>query len=83
MKCKCIVCKTELDNLDDNGNQPSGGTEFTTHGHYGSSVTDFMDGTMLALNICDPCVVKARQEGIMLIVDPRKPAPKPDYRVWR
>lgn len=55
----CIICDKPLRNIATNGeNQPSGGTEFTTHGHYGSTVFDPMDGSILVLNICDDCLRK-------------------------
>jgi hypothetical protein len=82
----CIICKKELRNLDEpDGNQPSGGTEFFTRGHYGSAVSDFMDGTGLAVNICDPCLLAAKQEKLVLIIHPAEPQPRPreTYGVWR
>jgi hypothetical protein len=51
----CAICKKELENISEAHNQPSGGTEFVTHGHYGSTKFDPMNNTMLALNICDDC----------------------------
>jgi len=58
----CFVCEKELDNImeDKRGNQPSNGLEFTTYGHYGSTFFDPMDGTRLAINICDKCLVEKR-----------------------
>lgn len=80
----CLLCKNVLKNLDEAGNQPSGGTEFTTHGHYGSAVSDFMDGTLLAINICDPCLEAAKLEQMILIADPPDPQPRRryTYRMW-
>lgn len=80
----CILCRQKLPNLDEAGNQPSGGTEFITHGHYGSAVSDFMDGTGLAVNICDACLKASRKDGVVLIVDPpvSQPRPRPTYRIW-
>lgn len=81
----CIICHFPLQNLDPTGNQPSGGTEFTTHGHYGSAVSDFMDGTGLAINICDPCLIKAGEDGnAMKIIPPgRQPRLRPNYVPWK
>jgi hypothetical protein len=53
----CFVCGATLPNaFVDADNQPAGGTEFRTHGHYGSSFWDDFDGDALVLNICDPCL---------------------------
>lgn len=81
----CLVCNMPLKNLDLDGNQPSGGTEFFTRGHYGSAVSDFMDGTGLAVNICDPCLREAKQRRLVLRVLPAGQAPRPreTYLVWQ
>jgi hypothetical protein len=64
----CIVCGEQLYNVvDEVTNQPYEGTAFTTGGHYGSTVFDPMDGTYLELNICDECLVKARDKCQVLI----------------
>ncbi len=42
--------------LEAGGNQPYGGTEFRTQGHYGSTFWDSLDGEELVLNICDDCL---------------------------
>lgn len=53
----CFVCGKTLLNVDDQSeNQPSGGTEFRTYGHYGSTFWDSLDGEELALNVCDDCL---------------------------
>lgn len=55
----CIVCGAELEALFfEHGaeNQPSHGVCFTTQGHYGSTVFDPMDGTMIEVNVCDTCL---------------------------
>lgn len=66
----CIVCGRKLENaldLPKENNQPNGGLAFTTHGHYGSTSFDPMDGTWLEINICDPCIVAAQQAGKVLL----------------
>lgn len=80
----CIVCKKALKNLDGDGNQPSGGTEFFTYGHFGSAVSDFMDGSGLALNICDPCLLELKQAKLVLRVHPPSPTPRArqSYSTW-
>lgn len=80
----CIRCGKRLKNIYPSGNQPSGGTEFTTTGHYGSAVSDFMDGTGIALNVCDPCLQEAMAAGWVLKIEPPEyePRPRPRYSVW-
>lgn len=53
----CLVCNKVLPNvLRDCDNQPYGGTEFRTEGHYGSTFWDSFDGEELVLNVCDKCL---------------------------
>lgn len=60
----CIVCGKALRNVtDDSSNQPNDGTAFQTEGHYGSTVFDPMDGTVLEVNLCDPCLLAAAEQG--------------------
>lgn len=61
-KLRCIVCNKPMDDID--VNQPSGGTAFHTEGHYGSSVTDHMDGTITTLFVCDFCMMDAINRGV-------------------
>lgn len=85
MTIGCIICGNALQNLDEGGNQPSRGVEFTTYGHYGSQIFDPMDGTGLAINICDPCLSAAKADGQVLRVDPPTPQPRARqrYSPWR
>jgi hypothetical protein len=60
----CIVCGRKLDRvMDDYEGQPDDGVMCTTEGNYGSTVFDPMDYTVLAFNICDPCLVEAGNKG--------------------
>lgn len=85
MTVGCIVCRKPLVNIDDRGNQPSGGVEFTTYGHYGSAIFDPMDGSEIAINICDPCLSAAKAEKFVLSVKPGRPQPmpRPNYTLWK
>ena len=38
------------------GIQPMGGVAFLSHGHFGSSVFDPMDGSIIQIVLCDPCL---------------------------
>lgn len=79
----CLVCLKELENFDPKGNQPLGGLEFQTHGHYGSTVFDPMDGTKLAINVCDECLTARSRMGIVLKVKPKfEPRKKETFGVW-
>lgn len=66
-KVTCIVCKKDLENIDNenNGMQPSKGLAFQTQGHYGTTVFDPMDGSTLEITVCDPCMTDARKAGIV------------------
>lgn len=69
MNAPCIVCKKELDNVDIGGgerNQPFAGTAFISHGHYGSTSFDPMDGSYLEINVCDVCLVRAGAAGAVI-----------------
>lgn len=61
MNLKCICCGYTL--VDLNKHQPSGGTAFHTYGHYGSAVTDHMDGTITTVFVCDRCLKEALESG--------------------
>lgn len=72
----CIACGKSLDSVlrdDDVENQPYGGTCFTTHGHYGSTIFDPMDGHYLELNVCDVCLRRLAGEGKILLGRDSKP----------
>ena len=65
----CIVCRTELNPaLDGLDNQPYAATAFNTRGHYGSTFWDPLDGTMIEINVCDPCLVAASQRNAINIL---------------
>lgn len=78
----CIVCGKALRNLDEGGHHPNDGLAFETHGHYGSRVFDPMDGTMLAISVCDECVVKAAGRGDVYRAPPLRRT-KPAYSKWK
>lgn len=63
----CIVCGAELENVErDANNQPYEGTAFYTHGHYGSTAFDQLNGSMLEINICDKCLKEKGKAGHVL-----------------
>jgi len=73
----CIACQTKMPNLYERGNQPGDGLEFVTAGHYGSTKFDPMDGTRLAINVCDRCLDVARVRGDVLFVRSNR------YETWK
>lgn len=70
----CIRCGKELENATRssdgetlNQNQPSEGLAFRSHGAYGSTVFDPMDGHYLEINICDTCLLIAMGNQVVAI----------------
>lgn len=65
---QCIKCNEPMSNFIDaaKGMQPNGGLAFHTHGHYGTTYFDPMDGqSYLEVSICDKCVKDAEQRGLV------------------
>ncbi len=76
---QCIVCNKALkEALTGRVDQPSGGLAFQSHGHYGSTAFDPMDGHYLELNICDDCLRRlSKQKLISVAAAPcYQPAPR-------
>ncbi len=59
----CFVCRKELWNIFNGHNQPDNSCTFNSHGHYGSTVFDEMDGSQLEINVCDECLKAGRERG--------------------
>ncbi len=49
--------------IDDYEAQPRDGIMLSSHGNYGSTVFDPMDGNYLMFNLCDPCLIEAGEQG--------------------
>lgn len=64
-KIHCIACRSELVNIDPEGFQPQRGLAFKTHGHYGSTFFDPMDGRSIEVAVCDACLARAKAAGII------------------
>jgi hypothetical protein len=73
----CLACGMDLLGHDSRSNHPSGGTEFVARGHYGSGVHDPMDGSMLAINICDGCLFLAQANNRVGKYIPNRDADRP------
>lgn len=67
--CNCIVCDKKLKTWeyseDETNVQPMGGLGFFTYGHYGSAFFDPMDGSKIAIVVCDECICKANDKGYL------------------
>jgi hypothetical protein len=89
----CVVCGVVKHNVDQDAiNQPYEATAFITHGHYGSTAFDPMDGSYLEINICDECIARLTDEQKIMFgrdsqpvvsqIDPKVPGAR--YQVgWR
>lgn len=76
-------CKRVWERNQDHPTQPYGATVFTSHGQYGSTVFDEVDGTYLQVNIHDRCLVNAAAEGRVWHGTPVAPVRQPaELRVW-
>jgi hypothetical protein len=79
----CIVCGGTLENIDREGNQPNRALEFTTQGHYGSAAFDPMDGSGLAINVCDTCLTVAKAKERVLRWQPiAVRTARTKYEIW-
>ena len=80
----CIVCGRLLLNVEGAVNQPYNGTSFTTCGHYGSTVFDPMDSRKrLVINVCDPCLLEAAQQRLVLMkTEVHQPPPELETVIW-
>lgn len=81
----CFVCCRALDRAANDeafNTVPHAGTQFTSVGHYGSTVYDpnfdHID-EMLEINICDECLV-ASVARVVRVVPSRRPLPPPPHR---
>jgi len=70
----CIKCEKPLVRCDRDYDQPYGGTEFTTTGHYGSTIHDATPWEAeatgetpleLVVNICDTCILRAVEQNVI------------------
>jgi hypothetical protein len=62
---RCIVCGVKPDSVEqlDVNNQPYKATTFASHGHYGSTAYDPMDGSFIEVNVCDACLRESARTG--------------------
>jgi hypothetical protein len=79
----CIICGTPLKNVwEDAENQPDGGVACITEGNYGSTVYDpVMTGEFLEFNLCDPCLVKAGEQGRIYTARRARPVAMADFGI--
>jgi hypothetical protein len=84
----CIKCGTQFEDghggMSPDNVMPSVGTQFSSHGHYGSTAWDPMsDPSELIINICDPCLVFAADAGLVLKGTPQITDTVWTYRPWK
>lgn len=67
MVLPCIVCGSILKEIGSgSSNHADDANEFRTFGQYGSTVFDPLNGSYLAVNICDRCLTDAGRQGRVL-----------------
>jgi hypothetical protein len=71
----CIRCDKRLLNVDPDysENQPNDGLAFLSRGHYGTTLFDPMDGSIIVINVCDVCLRKAARKEQVLWNRSQKP----------
>ncbi len=80
----CLVCGRALENVWDGAiNQPSHGVSCLTSGNYGSTAFDSMNDEMLEFSICDECLVRAGEQGRVLIGRHRRQPVVYVPKVWQ
>ena len=57
-RASCFCCDTSMRTVD----FIDGGVSFHTHGNYGSTVFDPMNGTYLEIYICDDCLLDNKEK---------------------
>lgn len=70
-----------MDNFDPEGVQPSGGVAFLSYGHYGSRTFDPMDGSFIELVICDSCILKLKERGLITSGTPAQKS-RSKRKIW-
>lgn len=64
----CVICGDDLKDIGSGSeNHANDANEFCTYGQYGSTKFDPLDGSRLAVNICDQCLMKAAEAGHVAI----------------
>jgi hypothetical protein len=72
----CLVCNRPLKPvfpdhpLPSGYIQPSQANTLTSRGTYGSEIFDPLDGALVAVNVCDPCLKAAIKGGTAEILHP-------------
>lgn len=76
----CFKCGKELKPVcpdDSDRNQPYDGVTFSTSGQYGSTVFDEIDGSKLAINVCDDCLTLGKRDVLHVDGIPRR-----EWKSW-
>lgn len=75
----CLICGMQVETEFGSPEQGSGGTCFSTPGHYGSTAFDPMDGSLLSVILCDPCLI-GHAERVLICTDTE--ADEPEWEEW-
>ena len=59
----CIVCREAVSSFQ---GCPDNAVSFKSPGNYGSTVYDTIDGSHLEIIVCDKCLTKAGESGIVV-----------------
>ena len=83
----CLKCGNDLTTVMEGEMMPWGGTVFTSHGNYGSTVFDSVGGREhLMVTICDGCLrtVAELRPGVIRLVKPAYvPKPPASVTAWQ
>ena len=82
----CFRCGKRLKDWSAGNNQPFDALEFTTRGHYPSSLFDPGDASELVVNLCDDCVRAGAVEGRVfrcIWPSPRQRGDRPIFEKWQ
>ena len=55
---QCIICDKALEMVNKIWNLPKEAVNFYTYGHYGSTVFDPINGSVMNIIVCDDCLIK-------------------------
>jgi len=81
----CFSCGKRLKDWSAGNNQPFNALEFSTYGHFPSSLFDPGDASELVVNLCDDCLrAGAMQRRVLRRTwpTPRQRGDRPTYEPW-
>ena len=82
----CFRCGKPLKDWSAGNNQPFDALEFSSYGHYPSSLFDPGDASELVVNLCDDCIRAGATQGRVLRrtwPEGRPRGAMPTYKPWK